>query len=150
MSVSRRSLLLAGGSAVAVAGLPWPVAAATEGADILFFGGPIITVNDEQPSVEAIAVKDGMIVDIGAERDLRSKWAGPNTRLVDLGGRALLPGFIDGHGHFMNAPRIVNSANVTPVPAGPVRAIAGHSQSIAGQCRPAKYSKRRMGGRLWL
>jgi predicted amidohydrolase YtcJ len=123
MKVSRRTIVLAGGSAVALSGLSWKAAAADAGADLIIFGGAIVTVNSAQPSVEAVAVKDGKIVAAGLASDVRAKWARPNTRLVDLAGKALLPGFIDGHGHFMNAPRVVNWVNVSPVPAGPVKTI---------------------------
>lgn len=127
MTISRRTLLKAGGSAAALGGLPWPASAAgnatDSAADVIFHGGSIITVNDAQPSVEAVAVKDGKIVATGAANDIRAKWTGPATRVVDLGGKTLVPGFIDGHGHFMNAPRVVNWANVSPVPAGPVKTI---------------------------
>jgi hypothetical protein len=123
MRVSRRTVVISGSTAAALGGLTWTPAAADEPADVVFYGGPIVTVNDAQPSVEAVAVKDGKIVAVGAASEIRAKWVGPNTRVVDLAGRTLLPGFIDGHGHFMNAPRIVNWANVSPMPAGPVKAI---------------------------
>ena len=50
------------------------------------------------------------------------------TKIVDLKGATLLPSFIDAHGHFMNAPQIVKWANVSGVPAGPVRHIADMSR----------------------
>ncbi len=125
MSISRRKLVLEGGSAAALSGLPWASAAATKtkAADLFIFGGPIVTVNDAQPSVEAVAVKDGKIVAVGAKSKLQAKWVGPKTRVVDLAGKTLGPGFIDGHGHFMNAPRIINWVNVSLEPVGPVKAI---------------------------
>lgn len=45
------------------------------------------------------------------------------TTVVDLKGATLMPSFIEAHGHFMNAPQLVNWANVSGVPAGPVRNI---------------------------
>ena len=127
MKVSRRSIVIGGGATAAVGALPWQVcvadAAPDNAADVMFFGGPIVTVADDQPTAEAIAVKDGKIVAIGAADFVKARWLGPRTRVVDLAGNTLLPGFIDGHGHFMNAPRIVNWANVSSVPAGPVKNI---------------------------
>jgi predicted amidohydrolase YtcJ len=106
-----------------LAGLSWKAAGADAAADLVIFGGAIVTVNDAQPTAEAIAVKDGKIIAVGAAAEIRGKWIGAGTRVVDLGGKTLLPGFIDGHGHFMNSPRISNWVNVSNVPAGPVTGI---------------------------
>ncbi len=123
MSVSRRAVVIGGGAAATLSGLAWRGASADTAADIVFYGGPIVTVNDAQPSAEAVAVKDGTIVAVGAENEIRATLIDPNTRVIDLAGKTLLPGFIDGHGHFMNAPRIATWANVSLEPVGPVKAI---------------------------
>ena len=76
-------------------GLAWtpPSArAASPEADLIIQGGAIVTMNDAQPTVEAIAVKDGRIVAAGAESDVLAKWKGPSTRVIALGDQALLPG----------------------------------------------------------
>lgn len=122
MSVSRRELF-ATGAAAALSGLASKTAAAATPADIIFFGGSIVTMNDAQPTAGAVAVKGGEIVAVGAVSEVRAQWAGSGTRLVDLAGKALLPGFIDGHGHFMNAPRVIVWANCSGVPVGPVKTI---------------------------
>ena len=58
-------------------------------------GGSIVTVNPAQPTAAALAIADGKIIAVGDEADvLRLK--GPNTEVSDLGGRTLVPGFIDG------------------------------------------------------
>jgi len=69
-------------------------------ADRIFFGGPILTVEDDQPSVEALAVKGGVIARAGSMAHVE-ELRGPDTEMVDLGGRTLVPGFIDGHAHFV-------------------------------------------------
>lgn len=123
MAVTRRDALVSGASA-ALGGLVWSAPArAAEEADLIIHGGAIVTMNEAEPSVEAVAVKDGRIVAAGAESDVLARWKGPATRLVELGDHALLPGFIDAHGHFMNAPRVVTWANCSPAPVGPVHAI---------------------------
>jgi hypothetical protein len=91
-------------------------------ADTIFTGGPVVTMNDHAPSAEAVAVKDGRIVAVGGASDVRAA-AGAGTRIVDLAGRTLLPGFIDGHSHFINAIRMASWANVSAPPAGKVRNI---------------------------
>lgn len=87
-------------------------------ADTIYHGGSIITINDAAPSAEALAVKDGKILAVGAKADvLQTK--GDATRVVDLGGKALLPGFLDGHSHFINALSVARQANVYAPPFGP-------------------------------
>ena len=96
--------------------------AAGAGADLIFRNGTILTMIDEKPKVAAVAVKDGKIVVAGDEAAVMAL-EGAATKIVDLQGATLMPSFIDAHGHFMNAPQIVKWANVSGVPAGPVRNI---------------------------
>ena len=93
-------------------------------ADTIFSGGDILTMNDATRSAAALAVKDGRILAVGAEADVLAK-RGPSTRMVDLGGRTMLPGFVDGHSHFINAVRMSTWANVSAPPVGGARDIAG-------------------------
>lgn len=90
-----------------------------QAADAIYFGGDIITVNDAQPTAEAVAVKDGKILAVGALDDLNDANRGRSTRLVDLQGKTLLPGFIDPHSHFINGMAMEDQANVTAPPVGP-------------------------------
>ncbi len=84
-----------------------------EPADIIFFGGDIITVNDKQPDAEAVAIKDGRIVFVGNKQEaLQQK--GEQTKLVDLQGKTLMPGFIDPHTHVMLNALIAASTDVSP------------------------------------
>jgi predicted amidohydrolase YtcJ len=92
-------------------------------ADVIYYGGPIITMVDNRREVEAIAVAGGRIIATGEkEYVMRTKTAA--TRLVDLGGNTLMPAFIDAHGHFMNSPQVVRWANVSGPPVGPITKIA--------------------------
>ncbi len=63
-----------------------------DAADTIYTGGEIVTVNDRQPSAEALAVKGGKIVAVGMRADVEKAHKGANTVVVDLGGKALLPG----------------------------------------------------------
>lgn len=93
-------------------------------ADLIFVGGDILTMNDTARSAAALAVKDGRILAVGDEAKVMAT-RGASTRMVDLGGRTLLPGFIDGHSHFINAVRMSTWANVSAPPVGKARDIAG-------------------------
>jgi predicted amidohydrolase YtcJ len=86
-------------------------------------GGSIVTVNPAQPTAAALAIADGKIIAVGDEADvLRLK--GPNTEVSDLGGRTLVPGFIDGHSHFASAVDVQVQALCASPPAGPCASVA--------------------------
>ncbi|MEM1412641.1 MAG: amidohydrolase family protein, partial [Pseudomonadota bacterium] len=91
-------------------------------ADTLYSGGPIITVNDAQPSAEAVAVKDGRILAVGSLEDL-AVHRGVETQDFDLASRALLPGFVDSHGHVVFGGLQALSANMLAPPDGSVTDI---------------------------
>jgi hypothetical protein len=69
-------------------------------ADLIIQGGKIYTVNEQQPTVDAVAVVAGKIVYAGDAEGLK-KFEGKNTQVIDLQGKTMTPGFIEGHGHFM-------------------------------------------------
>jgi predicted amidohydrolase YtcJ len=92
-------------------------------ADLIFVGGPIVTLDDAVPSAEAVAVAGGRIVAVGTAADVM-KLRGESTEVVDLAGNVMLPSFIDAHGHFMNALQVVKWANVAGPPVGDVTSIA--------------------------
>jgi hypothetical protein len=66
--------------------------------DLIFRGGPILTVNVQDEVVQALAVRDSVITAVGSEQEVLAT-KGPNTKVVDLQGQALLPGFVGAHEH---------------------------------------------------
>jgi predicted amidohydrolase YtcJ len=66
-------------------------------ADIVFTG-TVLTVDDAQPTAEALAVADGRILAVGGRAEV-SRFIGPQTRTIDVGAGCLLPGFVEAHGH---------------------------------------------------
>ncbi len=98
-------------------------------ADKIYHGGPIITVDSRLPDAEALAVKDGKIVAVGRRADvLRTK--GESTRMVDLEGKTLVPGFVDGHSHFISSLQVASQANCFPPPRGPCKSISDIIKSL--------------------
>lgn len=91
-------------------------------ADTIYHGGPVITVNDAQPSAEAVAVLDGKILAVGSLADV-SAYKGPDTVEVDLEGRTLTPGLIDGHAHVAQFGMQAIGANLLAPPDGQVQTI---------------------------
>jgi predicted amidohydrolase YtcJ len=75
----------------------------------VFTGGPVLTMDPAAPDAEALAVRDGTITAVGAARDVLPL-RGRGTDVVDLQGQALLPGFVEAHGH----PTIMGLAIAPP------------------------------------
>jgi predicted amidohydrolase YtcJ len=67
-------------------------------ADLVFRGGHVHTVDPARPRAEAVAVQAGRIVAVGDDGDIAT-WIGPQTRVIDLRGGLLVPGFQDAHVH---------------------------------------------------
>jgi predicted amidohydrolase YtcJ len=90
-----------------------------DAAEIIYIGGDIVTINDKQPSAEALAVKGGKILAVGASADVEKAHKGASTQVVDLGGRTLMPSFIDAHSHYINTLSVASQAKLYAPPAGP-------------------------------
>lgn len=69
-------------------------------ADTILQGGPILTVDRDMSVAEALAIRDGRVLAVGKAAEILAL-RGPQTEMVDLGGRVALPGFIEPHGHPM-------------------------------------------------
>ena len=70
-----------------------------EPADMIIYGGPIYTVDKSNEMAEAVAVKGDRIVFVGSLEEAQ-KMQGTETRMLDLEGKTMTPGWIEGHGHF--------------------------------------------------
>ena len=121
MRLNRRTFLMTS-TAILVAGTARAQSAET--ADTIYSGGPILTMTDAAPRADAVAVKDGRILAVGALADVM-KLKTDKTRMVDLKGATLLPGFVDPHGHMTGGGLQAMSANLLAPPDGKVTDIAG-------------------------
>lgn len=70
-------------------------------ADTIFINGQVITMETEMPQAQALATKGEYIVAVGSNEEILN-WSGPDTQVIDLGCKALLPGFVDAHTHLFN------------------------------------------------
>ena len=75
-------------------------------ADLILHNGVIWTVDAKNPTVEAVAIKDGKFVIVGSN-SAALKLRGPNTRVIDLKGSFVVPGFNDNHVHFASAAQFL-------------------------------------------
>ena len=68
-------------------------------ADLLLVNADVVTVDEALPRAEAVAIKDDLILDVGTSEEM-SKHRGEHTEVIDLQGQTVIPGFIEGHGHY--------------------------------------------------
>lgn len=113
-------------------GMMVPGQAGSESADLVLLNGKIITVDERFSIAHALAIRDGRIIAVGSARDVE-KQAGPATQRVDLRGRTVTPGFIDGHPHLFGVEDI-SLADVTSV-----KDIVQVAAREAAQRRPGEW-----------
>lgn len=119
----KRTLLLPIVCAVLIAGCAGsPDFIAEEPADVVFLGEHILTVDSDTEGANAVAVRGESIVAVGSRREVEGL-IGETTRVVELGDRALLPGFIDAHGHLGLVMQVLDLVNASSPPVGPMRRI---------------------------
>ena len=76
-------------------------------ADLILHNGVVWTVDEKNPTAEAVAIKDNKILSVGKNNDVL-KYRAPQTRVVDLQGRFVVPGFNDNHVHFASAAQFLD------------------------------------------
>lgn len=80
--------------------LLWSCQAGPDPADQVFINGIVYTVDEANPQVEAVAVKDGLILAVGTTEEIQ-KFVGSDTEVIDLAGKTMTPGIIESHAHLM-------------------------------------------------
>jgi len=100
-------------------------------ADLVLKGGPVWTGLADAPTARAIAVKDGRVLVVGTEADVDAVTAS-GTRVIQLDGRLVLPGFIDAHTHFLDGGRKLASVDLrdAATPAEFARRIADFAATV--------------------
>ncbi|MEK9139032.1 MAG: amidohydrolase family protein, partial [Bacteroidota bacterium] len=82
----------------------------TREASMLLVNGVVYTVNDRQPTAEAIAVHEGKVVGVGSNEKIQKRFT--SNRVIDLKGRAVYPGFVDAHAHMEGLGALVSNINL--------------------------------------
>lgn len=100
-------------------------------ADLVIVGGPIITLDEEGRRVDGVAIRDGRLIVVGTAEAARAV-AGPETAVVDLGGRALLPAFHDAHVHPMSAGVELGQCDLNDLPTAEA-ILAGVARCVEAQ-----------------
>jgi len=91
-------------------------------ANLVILGDNIVTMDKAMASAGGVAVRGETIALVGA-RDKVLALAGPDTRVEELGDRALIPGLIDTHGHFPFTARLSSAANLSSPPVGTAETV---------------------------
>src|ERR1019366_8759628 len=74
----------------------------SQSADTVLINGKIVTLDGQFPMREALAIRDGRVLALGTTAEIR-KLTSPKSRVIDLGGRTVIPGLIDSHMHAIRA-----------------------------------------------
>jgi predicted amidohydrolase YtcJ len=101
-------------------------------ADAVYLGTHILTFDAALPRARSLAVRGEQIVCVSA-RDACRALVGDATRVVELGMRTLVPGFVDAHGHVAMLAGLVDHANLSSPPVGPVESIAALQDALRAQ-----------------
>jgi predicted amidohydrolase YtcJ len=100
LGIAVAGLLMLGGPACSAEQEPGAAPASVEPAELVLLRGKLATLDAAQPEAEALAVRGGRIAAVGSTAQIEAH-VGPGTRVIDLAGRRAVPGFIEGHGHYL-------------------------------------------------
>ncbi len=127
---------------------------AQESADLVLTGGKIATLRYGEGFVEALAVKDGLVQAVGTAEEV-AQYTGEDTRVVELGGRTVIPGLNDSHLHAVRGGRFYNLElrwDGVPTIADPLERVreqaarppAGQWVRVIGGWSPHQFAEKRM------
>ena len=105
-------------------------------ADLIFTGGAVVTLDPTRPEAEGIAVRDGRIIAVGRDAEIRGL-AGPTTRTVDLQGAMVVPGLIDAHAHIRSLGRRIASLDLRGVAS--IEEVARRVADRAAELPPGEW-----------
>ena len=107
-------------------------------ADLAFVNGRVITVNGRDEIFEAVAVAGNRIARVGSNESIR-ELVGNSTRMVDLAGRALTPGFVENHMHIPNAAENRKWVDCSPEAVSSIAEIVAAVAKRVGESPPGNW-----------
>ena len=105
-------------------------------ADLVLRDGVIVTLDALQPQVQALAIRGGRIEAMGNDEAI-SQYVGTNTKVIDLHGAFVTPGFIEGHGHLLGTGRSLMELNVGKAPSWD--AIVAMVKAAVAKAKPGEW-----------
>ncbi len=112
------------------------LARAADSADLILRNGTIHTLAPARPKAQALAVRGDLILAVGSDAAIL-KLRGPKTEVIDLRGATAIPGFIEGHGHFMGVGQFKRSLNLRDTTNW--RQIVGMVGAAAKEAKPGEW-----------
>src|ERR1700682_306435 len=101
----------------------------------LFTNARVVTCDARRPSADAVAVRAGRIVAVGEDEAVRGE-VDPATEVIDLGGRTVVPGFIDAHNHFACTAETFFAVDARPASAGSIAELLVLIDQVAERTPP--------------
>jgi predicted amidohydrolase YtcJ len=105
-------------------------------ADLILRDAVIVTLDPLQPHAQAVAVRDGWILALGSDAAI-AHYAGPDTKVLDLHGAFVIPGFIEGHGHLLQTGQSLIDLDVGTAPNWD--AIVARVKAAAAKAKPGEW-----------
>lgn len=106
----------------------------------VYLNGHVITMDVENPVVEAVAVRDGIIEAVGSNEEIKA-YIRSAGEIVDLGGKTMIPGIIDAHSHFPGSGLYETAANLNSPPIGKIQTISQAIDAIREKAARTKKGK---------
>ena len=106
--------------------------------DLIFKNADVITMDGARPISEMVAVKDGIIQTVGDAKELESV-KGKKTKVIDCGGKTIVPGFNDAHCHFFSFLRKLRSIDLSPSSVGSIKDIKSALKGRANNTPPGEW-----------
>ena len=102
-------------------------------ADLILLNGNVLTIDDKDQVVAAVAVRDGRIQAVGDNAAVEAL-AGPDTEFIDLAGQTMIPGFVDPHSHFPHSGITkVNTVDLNSPPIGAMNDMADVAAALSAK-----------------
>ena len=108
--------------------------------NIIFLGGDILTVDEGNRSAEALAIKNGVITAIGKYDDVLQQKV-PETRIVDLSGKTLMPGLVEPHSHIMLSAFFYDFVDVSGFTHNTETGVLERLYTAADRVKPGEWIK---------
>jgi predicted amidohydrolase YtcJ len=105
-------------------------------ADLILRGGNVVTVDPSQPGAQAVAVRGDRIVFVGSD-EAAEAYRGDATHVVELDGRTLIPGFIEGHAHFMGVG--LNQLQLDLMETGSYQDLIDRVEAAVAEAEPGEW-----------
>ncbi|WP_374491557.1 amidohydrolase [Zoogloea sp.] len=103
--------------------------------DLILTNGDVLTLDERKPSAQAVAIKGARIVAVGRTKEILARWKSDSTEVVDLGGKTLIPGFIESWGEMSRLGLQSVAAPLQSPPAGSVMDLAGLQRQLRDWAR---------------